>query len=103
MPIVSTSSANQRSQTHYVLTDTGYREREAWLDEVPAHVAAFLAAGGTIKQIPASVSAYKPSADHMVPFVINNHVGAREMRPRNRKRTKPGKAQGAPIATGAES
>lgn len=72
MAIIKTSSPNKRSDSHYVLTDTGYREKEPWLNDVNDHVAAFLAKGGKIQQIEPCVTAY--DVRKQTPFIINrNH------------------------------
>lgn len=72
MSITTDVSPEARSQVRYVLTDTGHREKEKWLENVPDHIAAFLAKGGKIQQIEPCVTAY--DVRKQIPFIINrNH------------------------------
>lgn len=73
MAITNEVSAEVRSQVRYVLTDTGYREKPKWLDDIPDHIKAFQENGGVIQQIDQGVTAY--DVRKQIAFVINNKGG----------------------------
>lgn len=73
MAITNEVSAEARSQVRYVLTDTGYREKPSWVDDVPEHIKAFEAAGGKVYHCQIGESVYtKKYADKPMPFRISN-------------------------------
>jgi hypothetical protein len=52
------------------MTDSHAKEKETWVADVPAHVAAFLRAGGKVYTAAMGESACNPWNPHA--FVINN-------------------------------
>ena len=59
-----------KGKVYHTMTDSHAREKEAWVADVPAHVAAFLRAGGKVYTAAMGESACNPWKPHA--FVINN-------------------------------
>ena len=61
-----------KGKSYHTMTDSHAREKETWVADVPAHVAAFLRTGGKVYTAAMGESACNPWKPHA--FVINNNT-----------------------------
>ena len=61
-----------KGKSYHTMTDSHAREKEAWVADVPAHVAAFKKRGGVVYEAQIGETVYNPLKPHA--FVINNNT-----------------------------